>query len=335
MKNLVIATCCTLISVSLCAQTGKTPAKPVTKPATKPAVKVAATPVPQLKTLNDSASYAIGLSIAAFCKQQNIKKLNNGLIAKSINDVSANKAFLLPTNVCDNIIGKLFSGQKIAAVTPTPNSKAPIKTPLDSASYAIGLNRAMFFKEQGVETLAATLVTKGIDDGLSSKPVFFDDRTANFVLNKVIFKAKEDKIKPTVDAGRAFLENNKKRAEVKTTASGLQYEVVKEGMGIKPTSADTFVCNYKGTLIDGTEFDNSYKRNQPLVYPVGAVIRGWTEGLQLMPVGSKYNFYIPYELGYGPFGSPPAIPGGAVLIFEVELLDVKQFKALDQVKPGN
>ena len=326
MKNLILATLGALTSVSLLAQTGKTPAKPATKPTAKPATGIVSTPTLQLKTLNDSASYAVGLSIAAFCKQQSIKKLNNKLIAKSINDVSASQPFLLPTPVCDNIIGKLFSGQKLAVVTPNPASKALIKTPVDSASYAIGLNRAMFFKEQGVPNLAVNFVTMGLDDGLGSKPGYFDDRTANFVLNKVIFKAQDDKIKPTVDAGRAFLENNKKRPEVKTTASGLQYEVVKEGTGIKPTAIDTFVCNYKGTLIDGTEFDNSFKRNQPLIYPVGAVIKGWTEGLQLMPVGSKYNFYIPYELGYGPFGSPPAIPGGAVLIFEVELLDVKQHK---------
>ncbi|HLG41431.1 MAG TPA: FKBP-type peptidyl-prolyl cis-trans isomerase, partial [Chitinophagaceae bacterium] len=137
-----------------------------------------------------------------------------------------------------------------------------------------------------------------------------------------------------IDAGNAFLENNKKRPGVKVTASGLQYEVITEGTGIKPAKADTFVCHYRGTLIDGTEFDASYNRGQPLIYPVTAVIPGWTEGLQLMPAGSKYKFYIPYKLGYGVFGSPPAIPGGAALIFEVELLDVKKSNTVQPVKPG-
>ena len=135
----------------------------------------------------------------------------------------------------------------------------------------------------------------------------------------------ESKSKPTIEAGKNFLSKNKARPEVKTTASGLQYEVITEGTGIKPTALDTFVCHYRGTLINGTEFDASYNRGQPLVYPVAGVIRGWTEGLQLMAVGSKYKFYIPYDLAYGT-NDNGQIPGGSTLIFEVELLDVKKAK---------
>jgi FKBP-type peptidyl-prolyl cis-trans isomerase FklB len=142
-------------------------------------------------------------------------------------------------------------------------------------------------------------------------------------MNKLMMQIEEEKVKPTIDAGNAFLAENKKRPGVKTTASGLQYEVITEGTGIKPTAQDTFVCHYRGTLIDGTEFDASANRGQPLVLPVTSVIRGWTEGLQLMSVGSKYKFYIPYTLGYGPIDNG-AIPGGSALIFEVELLDVKR-----------
>ena len=133
----------------------------------------------------------------------------------------------------------------------------------------------------------------------------------------------EAKIKPNIEEGRKFLAQNKLKPGVITTASGLQYEVIREGTGIKPAAVDTFVCHYRGTLLNGTEFDASYNRNQPLVMGVSQVIRGWTEGLQLMPVGSKYKFYIPYDLAYGTNDQGP-IPGGSLLVFEVELLDVKK-----------
>ena len=124
-------------------------------------------------------------------------------------------------------------------------------------------------------------------------------------------------------AGNTFLAENKKRPGVKSTASGLQYEVITEGTGVKPEATDSVTCNYRGTLINGTEFDNSYSRGQPVTFALDRVIHGWTEGLQLMTVGSRYKFYIPYTLGYGPFDNGP-IPGGSALIFEVELLNVKK-----------
>ena len=210
-------------------------------------------------------------------------------------------------------------------VRPADSTKGAMTT-IDSVSYAIGLNHALFFKQQGITNLDTTYITRAINDVLGNKPLQFNDRVANGVMNKLIIRIQENKARAAIDAGRAFLANNKKRPNVKTTASGLQYEIIRQGKGIRPTKADTFVCHYRGTLIDGTEFDNSYKRQQPLVYPLTSVIRGWTEGLQLMPVGSKYNFYVPYELAYGPFDNQ-AIPGGSVLIFELELLDVKKGKA--------
>jgi FKBP-type peptidyl-prolyl cis-trans isomerase len=125
--------------------------------------------------------------------------------------------------------------------------------------------------------------------------------------------------------GELFLAQNKKRPEVKTTESGLQYEVLVQGNGEQPTAADTVTCHYRGTFLDGKGFDNSYDRGQPISFPLTGVIRGWTEGLQLMNTGSKYRFYIPYTLGYGEFDYM-SIPGGSMLIFEVELIDIKRKK---------
>lgn len=125
------------------------------------------------------------------------------------------------------------------------------------------------------------------------------------------------------DAGKKFLEDNAKKADVKTTSSGLQYKVIAEGTGKKPKATETVTVHYRGTLIDGTEFDSSYKRGEPISFGLNRVIAGWTEGLQLMPTGSKYEFYIPYNLAYGERGAGGVIPPFAKLIFEVELLGVK------------
>ena len=122
--------------------------------------------------------------------------------------------------------------------------------------------------------------------------------------------------------GEEFLKLNKKKDGVQVTASGLQYKVVKMGAGKKPKKDDTVRVHYKGTLIDGVEFDSSYKRGQPIEFPLNRVIKGWTEGLQLMKEGSKYIFYIPSELGYGKRGAPPRIPGDSTLVFDIELLKV-------------
>jgi len=125
-----------------------------------------------------------------------------------------------------------------------------------------------------------------------------------------------------MEQGKQFLEENAKKEGVVTTASGLQYKVIREGDGAKPTASDEVEVHYRGTLIDGTEFDSSYKRGQPLTFPLSRVIAGWTEGVQRMPIGSKYEFYIPYNLAYGEKGAGGLIPPFAALIFEVELLRI-------------
>ena len=209
-----------------------------------------------------------------------------------------------------------------AAVKPATQSF--LKTITDSASYAIGLSEARFLQQQGITKINSTLLAKAIDDIMNKKTPAMSDAECNNAIMTYINRIQKDKSKDVIAAGEKFLAENKNKPGVKTTASGLQYEIIREGTGVKPLAADTFVVHYRGTLIDGTEFDASYGRGEPLTYPLNQVVPGWTEGLQLMPVGSKYKLYIPYNLGYGLQGSPPTIPGGATLIFEIELLDVKK-----------
>src|SRR5881394_629143 len=146
------------------------------------------------------------------------------------------------------------------------------------------------------------------------------------MMEKQIAASKEAAEKNKAE-GEKFLEENKKKDGVKTTASGLQYKVLKEGSGPSPKETDTVVTNYRGTLIDGTEFDSSYKRNEPATFPVNRVIKGWTEALQLMKPGGKYKLFIPSNLAYGPGGAGGDIGPNATLIFEVELLSSKPAEA--------
>lgn len=218
------------------------------------------------------------------------------------------------------------AGTKPAAAKPAASGAHPasMKTLLDSFSYALGVNIGSSLRSQGMTTVNSALFSRAFNDALTGKPCLVDDNGAIGILTSYSEKVQEQKSKGVIDEGKAFLAKNKLRPEVKTTPSGLQYEILRDGTGAKPSVADTFVAHYRGTLIDGKEFDASYPRNEPLTMPVNQVIPGWVEGLQMMPIGSKYKFYIPYDLGYGLRGSPPVIPGGATLIFEVELLDVKK-----------
>lgn len=307
--------------VSAIAQPGKTPAK-----------KPAPIQVIPLKTLNDSANYAIGLTVGSFCKQHGVTKPNKALITQSFHDVDQANSFLLSEPTANEIVNRLSSQHRPKTGKPTSSSSKLSSN--DSMSYAIGLYYATFFKQQEIET-DTTFLMHAVNDVLANRSPRFSAKIANDVMNKLIIRLQEEKIKPIIDSGRVFLDNNKKRPEVKVTASGLQYEVIQEGKGIRPEKIDTFICHYRGSFIDGTEFDASFNRGEPLAMAVNQVITGWTEGLQLMNVGSKYKFYVPYELGYGAFGTPDgAISGGSALVFEIELLDVKKAKiAKRPVKP--
>jgi len=217
------------------------------------------------------------------------------------------------------------TGNTKPAAKPATKVSGPVcKNLNDSVSYAIGMSVANFYKKSGVKELNATLVSKAINDILGGNQGVLDEQSASMVLNNYFNALSTEKSKGVISAGEKFLAENKSKPGVKTTASGLQYQVLTEGTGAKPTSAtDNVTVNYKGTFLDGTEFDNSYTRGQPATFALNQVIPGWTEGLQLMSTGSKYKFWVPYNLGYGINGRQ-GIPGGSLLVFEVELLEVKK-----------
>ncbi len=213
--------------------------------------------------------------------------------------------------------------QKTTPKKTTPASTGPVlKTKTDSMSYAIGLSVINFYKEQGID-LNPAMVSKAISDIKGSKKPLLTQEQSD-----LLFMCHSNpNLCEHVKKGQEFLAENKKNKNVKVTASGLQYEVITQGTGPKPQATDTVVAHYAGKLFTGGEdFDNSFKRGTPLTIAANRVIKGWTEGLQLMPVGSKYKFYIPYNLGYGLNDQGASIPGGSVLVFEVELLDIKPKK---------
>ena len=175
----------------------------------------------------------------------------------------------------------------------------------------------------GVENLNYQDLAAGIEDVLTKQQPKISYQEAQQVLN-TFFQELETKIAGAAKAdGEKFLAENAKREGVKVTASGLQYEILEPSLGQKPKATDTVRVHYEGTLIDGTVFDSSYRRGESISFPLNGVIAGWTEGLQLMSIGSKYKFYIPYQLAYGERGAGQSIPPYAALIFTVELLGIE------------
>lgn len=209
------------------------------------------------------------------------------------------------------------------AVKKTVAKPSMIKTKLDSLSYSLGVNIAGNLKGIELDTLSYNVFVEAIKDVLKGRPIKLEESQIAGCLNAKLAELNSKASKKEKEEGVAFLAQNKKRPGVVTTASGLQYEIIAAGTGVKPTAADTVVCHYKGTLLSGKEFDNSYTRGEPISFPVTGVIRGWTEAVQLMPKGSKWKLYIPSDLAYGDRGAGQDIPPGSTLIFEVELVDVK------------
>jgi FKBP-type peptidyl-prolyl cis-trans isomerase len=207
---------------------------------------------------------------------------------------------------------------------PAPKVVKPATalTSTDSLSYAIGVQVADFYKNQGVEKMNSTMVKKAFDDVYNEKTLLISQEEANMTIQQKLQQFMTRKTNAEKEEGIKFLEANKKRPDVVTLSSGLQYEILTKGTGPVPKATDTVKANYIGSLIDGKEFDNSYKRGQPLEIPVSGVIQGWVEALQLMPVGSKWKLFIPSDLGYGDRGAGGAIPGGAALVFTIELLEI-------------
>jgi FKBP-type peptidyl-prolyl cis-trans isomerase FklB len=213
--------------------------------------------------------------------------------------------------------------------TATKPKPLVLSTQKDKASYAIGLNIGKGLSRDAVD-VDPKIVLKGLEDALSgSKPLLTDDevKATLMALQEDLRKKQEEKRQALIETNKAqgvtFLAANSKKDGVVTLPSGLQYKILTAGTGPKPTADDTVVCNYRGTLLDNTEFDSSYKRGQPASFAVNRVIKGWTEALQLMPVGSKWQLFIPADLAYGERGQGPVIGPNATLVFEVELLSIQ------------
>ncbi len=221
----------------------------------------------------------------------------------------------------------LITGTAFAAEKSTE-----LKTEEQKLSYAMGLDLGSYFKGLG-EDFDLKILQRGMSDSYTGKKTLMTPEEAAEVQQKFAARQQQKQIQKTVamvtknrQAADKFLAANKKKEGVKVTKSGLQYKVIKEGKGKKPAVTDMVKVHYKGTLIDGTVFDSSYKRKEPAVFQVGQVIAGWQEALQLMNVGSTYEIYLPPDLAYGDRGAPPVIEPGSMLIFQVELLDIPEKK---------
>lgn len=193
------------------------------------------------------------------------------------------------------------------------------------ASYGIGLQMGEQLAANPFDGLDIEAVQAGLADAFNKQPSQVSNDELRNAFNEIhqrMQAAKEEQSKAVIEAGELFLADNAKRDDVQVTASGLQYEVLNEGQGDKPGAASTVRTHYHGTLIDGTVFDSSYERGQPAEFPVNGVIKGWTEALQMMPVGSKWRLYVPHDLAYGEQGAGAAIGPYSTLVFDVELLDI-------------
>jgi FKBP-type peptidyl-prolyl cis-trans isomerase len=227
-----------------------------------------------------------------------------------------------------------------AAKAQTPAAKRPatgaktaapltLKTSKDKFSYALGMKMGANLHKQSVP-VDPNILTRGLKDSLTGSKTLLTEQEAQAAIMEVqneLHQKQQEKLQVEGAAnkkeGDSFLAANKGKEGVVTLPSGLQYKILKEGTGPKPAASDSVVCNYRGTLINGTEFDSSYKRGQPATFPVSGVIKGWTEALQLMPVGSKWQLFIPPDLAYGERGPGPEIGSNSTLVFEVELLSIE------------
>lgn len=201
---------------------------------------------------------------------------------------------------------------------------------MDKLSYALGIGIGSQLAGMGAKELNIDDFAQAIKDVVSGSALKVDNAEAQTLVQNFFRKQEAERQAATAEAGKAaktageaFLAENGKKEGVVTLPSGLQYQVLKEGNGKKPSATDQVVCHYEGTLIDGTVFDSSYKRKEPATFGLNQVIAGWTEGVQLMQEGAKYRFFIPYDLAYGERGAGAQIPPFAALVFDVELIEVK------------
>jgi FKBP-type peptidyl-prolyl cis-trans isomerase FklB len=214
------------------------------------------------------------------------------------------------------------SKKKPSPKTAAPAASVSLNNQTDSLSYSIGIMVASFYKQQGITSINDVLVNKAIKDKMNGDSTLLTEQQCNQVLMGFIEKTKADKASAAKKQGEAFLAENKSKPGVVTTASGLQYIVLRQGTGPKPQAADKVKCDYEGKLLDGTIFDSSVKQGKPIEFAVNGVIPGWTEALQLMNTGSKYRLFIPSSLAYGDQQMGPDIKPGSTLIFDVDLIEI-------------
>jgi FKBP-type peptidyl-prolyl cis-trans isomerase FkpA len=244
-----------------------------------------------------------------------------------------------PTMLAIALVSVFGCQKSVEQTAPAP----VLETEIQKQSYSLGASIGMYMQKNldqheklGVP-LDQALITRGFTDSLAGKSIIEKEEIQALLMSlDEQMKAKQQEAATAESAaaiaqGTKFLEENAKKDGVKITESGIQYVVVTEGEGEKPSAADTVTVHYKGTFLNGDSFDNSYERNKPEVFPLNRVISGWTEGVQLMSVGSKYLFTIPSDLAYGPNGNPPRIPGNSVLQFEIELLNIQKAAAPEDV----
>lgn len=277
-----------------------------------------------------------------------IPKRNGVILRKKDEDLNVGKLFFLLARVLAVIVVNLGVHYDLYAQTPVtvqeepqreaeslpdtrnqPEDSAVLKTHREKVNYAIGVNLIGNFKQQGID-IDLDLVIKGMRDAFSGENLLLTDEE----LRKAVVqyhseiqrrqsKARATSAEKNKKEGKEFLEANRQKNGVVTLPSGLQYRVVKTGKGKTPTDSDTVECHYKGTLINGTEFDSTYSKGHPAIFKVAEVIPGWREALKLMPVDSTWQLFIPPELAYGEKGASGPIGPNATLIFEVELLAIK------------
>ncbi|MGA2958453.1 MAG: FKBP-type peptidyl-prolyl cis-trans isomerase [Thermodesulfobacteriota bacterium] len=225
------------------------------------------------------------------------------------------------------VVGIIFLASQVSA-----QESQTLKSQKEKISYIIGMDIGGNFKKQSVD-IDPDILARGVKDALSGAKPQLSDQEAREVMTSFEkeMRAKQEEIRKTVGEknkieGEKFLAENKSKEGIQTLPDGLQYKVITPGKGKKPQLTDTVIAHYRGTLIDGTEFDSSYRRGQPSSFPVSGVIRGWTEAVQLMEEGAKWQLFIPPNLAYGDRGAGQVIGPNAVLIFEVELISIQEKK---------
>lgn len=244
--------------------------------------------------------------------------------------IAATTLFAVCIALCSGALAQTAAKKTEEKKADQPSGSVALDSQKAKASYAIGMTIGKNISREGVE-IDPAIFQRGLTDALSGGKLQMSDEEARGVIMALEqqARAKRDaELKKEGEEnkkeGETFLAGNKAKEGIVTLPSGLQYKVIKQGNGPKPVLTDTVVCNYRGTLVNGKEFDSSYKRGQPATFPVGGVIKGWTEILQLMPVGSKYQVFIPADLAYG--ARPPSVEIGpnSTLIFDIELLSIKE-----------